>query len=626
MPTSISPPARNSPGGSWIAASTPGGGSTDEYWSKVEAELRDLRAGPNLECPYYHCHYEGQDCSLCFCPLYPCLDPRLGNMVPARKGGEVWSCENCYWTHRSDVASMIAARIPPSPIPPPREFLDGIKAEVEAVHPVSAMPLMVLGATSGAGKSLITAALCRLFSDMGYNVSPFKSQNMSLNSMVTPSGGEISRAQALQAVAARTEPDSRMNPILLKPKQDDVSQVIIDGRPYRDMDVPTYYDEFTMGEGMAVVKRAWEFLRRTRDVVVIEGAGSPAEINIAAREIANMRTAEIAGAPCVLVVNMEWGGAFAYAYGTIMLLPPEQRSMFKGIILNNMHGDPTCLKEGIEELEARLGIPVLGVVPHVDHLLPDEDSQDLAKEKGAGDLKVGVIMLPRISNFTDLDALALEGVKVVYVKDPRSLEGVSAVIIPGTKNTVADLKWLRERGLFDAIRMMRGKVPILGICGGYQMLGREVIDLNGVEGDVGAIWEGLGLLDISTRFEAYEKRTIQVSGRLVSGEGDVRGYEIHMGMSESREEPLFILDEDGRKKDEGSVSKDGMVMGSYVHGLFDLPAFRQFFLSKVPLSRPRTATQDYDRSVNEGLDAVAAVVGSHLDMGRLVEILKEGLN
>jgi adenosylcobyric acid synthase len=546
--------------------------------------------------------------------------------VKAKAGGDVWSCEECYWTHRSDVAAEVAKRIPATASPPSRELLDKAKAEVEAIHPVSAMPIMVLGATSGAGKSLITAALCRLFADMGYNVAPFKSQNMSLNSMVTPSGGEISRAQALQAVAARTEPDSRMNPILLKPKQDDVSQVIVNGVPYRDMNVPAYYGEFTMGEGVKVVREAWEFLRRTRDVVVIEGAGSPAEINIAEREIANMKTAEIARAPCILVVNMEWGGAFAYAYGTIMLLPPEQRSMFKGVVLNNMHGDPSCLKEGIEELETRLGIPVLGVVPHVDHLLPDEDSQDLAKEKGAGDLKIGVIMLPRIANFTDLDALALEGVKVVYVKEPRSLEGVGAIIIPGTKNTVADLKWLRERGLFDAIRAVRGKMPILGICGGYQMLGREVIDLNGVEGDVGAIWEGLGLLDITTRFEAYEKRTVQVTGRLAIGDGEIRGYEIHMGMSESKEDPLFILNENGGKKDEGAVSEDGMVMGSYVHGLFDLPSFRQHFLSKVPAtSGTRAVTVDYDRSVDEGLDAVASVVGASLDMDRLVKILKEGL-
>jgi adenosylcobyric acid synthase len=505
-------------------------------------------------------------------------------------------------------------------------FLDQIKDEITQSHPVSAMPIMVLGATSGAGKSLITAALCRLFSDLGYNVAPFKSQNMSLNSMVTPDGGEISRAQALQAVAARTEPDSRMNPILLKPKKDDVSQVIVNGRPLRDMDVATYYGEFTMGAGMEALKKAWEFLRRTRDIVVIEGAGSPTEINIAEREIANMRTAEVAGAPCILVVNMEWGGAFAYAYGTIKLLPPEQQRMFKGIVLNNMYGDADCLAKGIAELEARLGIPVLGVIPHVEHLLPDEDSQDLSKEKGTGTVRVGVVMLPRISNFTDLDALALEGVKVVYVKEPHSLEGVGAVIIPGTKNTVADLKWLRESGLMDAIRALRGKVPILGICGGYQMLGREVIDLNGVEGDEGAVWEGLGLLDITTRFEAYEKRTLQVTGRLASGDGDVRGYEIHMGMSESREAPLFLLNEGSGEKREGSISEDGMVMGSYVHGLFDLPAFRAAFLSKVPSSvSGGTATQDYDRSVEEGLDAVASVVGSSLDLERVLRILKEGL-
>ncbi|NLT38362.1 MAG: cobyric acid synthase [Methanomassiliicoccus sp.] len=598
----------------------------DEYWCKVVSELQDYRPGPNKDCPYYYCHFDGQDCSLCFCPLYPCMDPRLGGMVVSKRGTEVWSCESCLWIHRGEVAKELAKRIAPTATPPPRSELEHVKKEVEALHPVSAMPIMVLGATSGAGKSLLAAALCRLFSDMGLNVAPFKSQNMSLNSMVTPQGGEISRAQALQAVAARTEPDHHMNPILLKPKRDDVSQVIVDGKPYRDMDVRTYYGEFTLGEGTEIVKRAWEFLRRTRDVVVIEGAGSPAEINILDRDIANMKAAEIAQAPCLLVVNMEWGGAFAYAFGTVDLLPPEHRRMIKGIILNNMYGDATCLDEGIRELESRLGIPVLGVVPHVEHFLPDEDSQDLAKEKGSGELKVGVIMLPRIANFTDLDALALEGVKVIYVKEVRSLQGVDAVIIPGTKNTVADLRWLHEKGLFEAIRSLRGKVPILGICGGYQMLGKEVIDLNGVEGDEGASWEGLGLLDITTNFEFYEKRTTQVTGRLAVGSGEVRGYEIHMGLSQSRESPLFYLRENGSEKAEGAISADGMVMGSYVHGLFDLPAFRSAFLSKIPYRESKDVLpHDYDRSVQEGLDALASVVGSSLDMNRLLAILKEGL-
>jgi adenosylcobyric acid synthase len=338
-----------------------------------------------------------------------------------------------------------------------------------------------------------------------------------------------------------------------------------------------------------------------------------------------MRTAEVAKAPCILVVNMEWGGAFAYAYGTIMLLPPEQRRMFKGVVLNNMHGDAACLEAGCKELEAILGIPVLGVVPHVDHVLPDEDSQDLVKRKGAGELRVGVILLPRISNFTDLDALALEDITVTYVREPRGLEDVDAIIIPGTKNTVADLKWLRERGLFDAIREREGKIPILGICGGYQMLGREVVDLNGVEGDVGAAWEGLGLLDISTSFEAYEKRTVQVSGRLASGEGGVRGYEIHMGRSVSNEAPLFFLEEEGRTVKEGSISPNGLVMGSYVHGLFDLPAFRSAFLSKAQKGNAPSASRDYHQVLEEGLDELAKLVKENVDLDRLVKIMEDGL-
>ena len=543
-----------------------------------------------------------------------------------KKGTEVWSCQECFWTHRGDVAAEVARRLEPTEAPPPRTVLDAIKQDVQARHPVSARPIMVLGTTSGAGKTLIAAALCRIFSDLGFNVAPFKSQNMSLNSMVTPEGAEISRAQALQAAAARTRPDAWMNPILLKPKQDDVSQVIVEGRPYRDMNVPTYYGEFVMTKGVEITRKAWEHLRRTHDIVVIEGAGSPAEINIMDVDIANMGTAEIARAPCILVVNMEWGGGFAYAYGTIMLLPPQRRAMVRGIVLNNMSGDLSCLNEGVRELEDRLGVPVLGILPHIEHTLPDEDSQDLGRKRGGGGIRVGVIHLPRISNFTDLDALALSGAEVIYVREPSELRDVGAIVIPGTKNTVADLVWLRESGLFDAIRGMRGKVPILGICGGYQMLGREVIDLKGIEGDEGAVWEGLGLLDTSTDFDAYEKRTVQVNGRLAAGGGEVRGYEIHMGSSKSRETPLFIMLENGGEKEEGALSPDGMVMGSYVHGLFDLPAFRSVFLSKavggVRSGGPET---DRDRSVDEGLDALAAAVRSHLDMEKLLKIVEEGL-
>jgi len=603
------------------------GDEMKDYWFKVREQLRDFRPGPNVRCEWYPCHFKGQDCSLCFCPLYPCHDERLGEFISGKDGSRIWSCKECFWPHRSDVARDIYARLGAPEERPSGEDLRRIKEEIEARHPVSAMPIMVLGATSGAGKSLLAAALCRIFSDMGYNVAPFKSQNMSLNSMVTPEGEEISRAQALQAAAARTVPDAHMNPILMKPKKDDISQIIVEGRPYRDMAVPEYFGGFTNGEGMEILRRNWELLRRTRDVVVIEGAGSPAEINLMDTEIANMRTAEVASAPCLLVVNIEWGGAFAYAYGTIMLLPPEQRRMFKGIIINNLYGDPASLQGGIKELEERLGIPVLGIVPHADHALPDEDSQDLRKVRGKGGLQVGVVHLPRIANFTDFDALALEGASVRFVKDPGALRGVDAVVIPGTKNTVADLKWLRGSGLFDAIRELKGKVPILGICGGYQMLGKEVIDLKGLEGDEKKAWEGLGLLDISTNFEAYEKRTVLVNGRMNAGNGGkVRGYEIHMGRSESREAPLFYLEENGKDRPEGAISPDGMVMGSYVHGMFDLPSFRSYFLGKAPGEGQRAEAEvDYEASVDQGLDRLAAVVRENLDMDKLVSILKEGL-
>jgi len=480
---------------------------------------------------------------------------------------------------------------------------------------------MVLGATSGAGKTLLVAALCRILSDLGLRVAPFKSQNMSLNSTVTSRGEEISRAQALQALAARTEAEARMNPVLLKPKKDDVSQVVVLGKPYRDMDVPTYYGEFACGEGPSIVAEAFDHLRRRFDAVVIEGAGSPAEINIADVDLANMMTAEITDSPCILVVNIEWGGAFAYAYGTLMLLPPEQRARFKGIIINNLHGDATCLRPGIEELERLTGVPVLGVLPHVEHALPDEDSQDLASRERGGTV-VAVLRLPHISNFTDFDALELEpGISVAYVDDPSGVARADAIIIPGTKNTVADLRWLRERGLADAIRRRRGEVPILGVCGGYQMLGREIADPLGLEGDEPCTWEGLGLLRTATRFDAYDKRTVQVEGVLASGGGAVRGYEIHMGGTVSEEAPLFLLRDDEGVRAEGACDAENMVMGTYVHGLFDLPSFRQHFLSLAKVTERPEGPTDYAGAVEESIAKLAEVVRANIDLAALLDIM-----
>lgn len=595
-----------------------GGHLTERFREKVEAEIRGEVKGSDRSCEFYPCHFEGQDCTFCYCPLYPCLDLQLGTFVHSRKGGEVWSCEHCYWSHRGDVARAIHILLNRSP----RPTAAGVKSLLEQKHRKRARAIMIMGATSGAGKSFITAGLCRILSDQGYKVSPFKSQNMSLNSCVTRTGDEIARIQELQARAARAEPIAAMNPILLKPKGNAVSQVIVEGRSYRDMDVSEYYGKFARGEGLEIVRRNYELLARTNDFVIIEGAGSPAEINLGEVEIANMPTAEVADADCLLVVNIEWGGAFAYIFGTLLLLKEEERRRFKGIIINNMHGTAGSLAPGIERVERELGIPVLGVMPHMELNLPTEDSMFISSKCATSDSTVvGVVRLPRISNFTDFDALVLEDdVSVLYAADPEELDYVHAVIVPGTKNTVEDLLWMRERGFVDKLRSLRGKVPILGICGGYQMLGTRIVDVHGIEGGAPRELEGIGFLEAETHFDAYDKRTVQVQGELLLGsKGKVRGYEIHMGRTDSREDRLFRM-LSGGEHEEGAVTKDGMVMGTYLHGVFDLPPFREHLLTlaKRSMLDPNGKKKDLGAAVEESISAMSQVMARELDWSALL--------
>jgi adenosylcobyric acid synthase len=489
------------------------------------------------------------------------------------------------------------------------------------MHRKKAKAIMVLGATSGAGKSLLVTALCRAFRDRGLTVAPFKSQNMSLNSMVTDRGEEIARIQELQARAAGTRPRGELNPILLKPKGGMTSQIVVEGRPYRDTTVQEYYSHFVPEEAPAIIARNLDRLMRSNDVVVIEGAGSPAEINLRGRDVANMYVAKLVQADCLLVVNIDWGGAFAYAVGTLNLLDEDDRRLFKGVIINNMCPGGGSLGPSTEIVERLTGVPVIAVMPHIPSLyLPVEDSMDLAlRDAGDGGTVVAVVRLPMISNFTDFDALGLEeGVRVVYAQEPSELDGASAIIIPGTKNTVHDLEWLKTSGMAKAIVDQAGKVPILGICGGYQMLGRKIIDSHGLEGNVSATIEGLGLLDAVTHFDSYDKRTKQVSGNLAAGEGAVRGYEIHMGRTEaSKSPPLFILDPDGRP--EGMHDEGGLVMGTYLHGAFDLPAFRRFFLSSAqgPAAGDAVAL-DHDAAVDASLRRLAEEIERYLDLDILL--------
>jgi len=476
--------------------------------------------------------------------------------------------------------------------------------------------LIVLGTTSHSGKSILVTALCRMLKNRGLRVAPFKSQNMSLNSWVTSSGGEMGIAQAVQAWAAGVEPSVLMNPILLKPKGDRTSQVIIMGRPVADKSAADYYKDIESLKG--IVDSAIEELSRDYDYIIVEGAGGAAEINLFDRDIANIYVASRLRAPIILVGDIERGGVFASLYGTVKLLPPEIRELVRGMVINKFRGDPTILYPGIKMLEDMTGIPVLGILPYLDLEIPSEDSVSLSDKRISREEnmpEIAIIRLPRISNFTDFEPLERYA-RVRYVDLRDDLGNPDAVIIPGTKNTVSDLAEMRRYGMDRKILSLKN-VPIIGICGGYQILGREIIDC-GIEDICGSV-PGLGLIDAVTRFDAYEKRTVQVT-KEVTGDGPilgrikgerVKGYEIHMGITDSREMGAF--------GDDGAVTEDGMVIGTYLHGLFENDNFRNAFLDHL---YERRGLRRQELSRDNGFDALAGAVERHLDMKRILSMLE----
>ena len=428
--------------------------------------------------------------------------------------------------------------------------------------------IMVQGTMSGAGKSLLCTALCRIFKQDGLRCAPFKSQNMALNSAVTADGLEMGRAQAVQAAAAGVRPDVRMNPILLKPTSDVGSQVIVHGEVRGQMPAREYfaYKKRLVPDILA----AYRSLAAEHDVIVIEGAGSPAEINLKADDIVNMGLAKLVDAPVLLAGDIDRGGVFAQLYGTVALLDPDEKARVKGLVINKFRGDADILRPGLAPLEAKTGVPVVGVVPYIRVAIDDEDSlaPQLERADAHKPLDVAVVRLPRISNFTDfapLEQHPLLGVR--YVSGPRALGAPDLVVLPGTKSTLADLRWLRESGLEAAIlRLAAGGVPVLGVCGGYQMLGRTLSDPEGVEGAPGAGCRGLGLLPTDTVFTPRKTRTRTRAAALAGpfAGAQLEGYEIHMGRTEAQGAPFCRL-ADGRE--EGCAA--GNVFGTYLHGLFD---------------------------------------------------------
>ncbi|MBW2975049.1 cobyric acid synthase, partial [Candidatus Woesearchaeota archaeon] len=428
--------------------------------------------------------------------------------------------------------------------------------------------IMIQGTGSGVGKSVIAAALCRIFANENYKVAPFKSQNMALNSYITEDKGEMGRAQAVQAFAARKKPRVEMNPVLLKPKEDKNAQVIVLGKAVGDKSA-LEYDSYKRSL-IRIIRDAFNKLENENDIVVIEGAGSPAEVNLKARDIVNMKMAEIANCPVILVADIDKGGALAAIVGTLELLTKKEKERVKGIIINKFRGDISLLEDGLRYVERKTKKPIIGVIPYFNDIkIEEEDSlaeyqlnNDHDHNNTQEGINIGVIWLPHMSNFTDFDALEKEeDVSVRYVKEEKGLWGMDAIIIPGTKNSVSDLLYLKESGLYDAIKSFKGN--IIGICGGFQMLGTRLIDKEGMESMHGSV-EGLGLLNIESSFER-EKITRQVKGRIIKSRHVVEGYEIHMGRTKGIEEKPFIeLEDEGY---DGAVSSDERVFGTYLHGI-----------------------------------------------------------
>jgi adenosylcobyric acid synthase len=507
-----------------------------------------------------------------------------------------------------------------------------------------AKSLMFLGTGSDVGKSVLSAAFCRIFKNEGYRVAPFKAQNMALNSFITPQGGEMGRAQVVQAEAAGIEPHVDMNPILLKPTSQAGSQVIVLGRAIGNFSAKDYYDY--KKELVPIVRGAFERLCARNDIIVIEGAGSAVELNLKEHDLVNMAMAEMADARCILVGDIDRGGIFAALLGSYLLLDAKERDRIIGFIVNKLRGDPSLFEDGVQILLSRSGVPVLGVVPYFENIcLPEEDSVALGRRMGRAEpqkapcaIRIGVVRLPFISNYTDFDPFERDPrIDLVYFDRPAQIFGFDAVIIPGSKNTIEDLAAMRRNGMADALcAFHKSGGTVVGLCGGYQMMGSVVRDPHGIESSMDTI-AGLGMLDMET--EMYpEKITTQVEAGVITeslpfpGRREVLlGYEIHMGRSVSGGEakPVFrIIRRDGKpvNVEDGLAQADGRAWGTYIHGIFDNDGFRNMFLEDIgrrcgKMAAPASDSFSFRLWKDEQYERLAELVRRHVDVGRIRDAL-----
>lgn len=487
-----------------------------------------------------------------------------------------------------------------------------------------AKSIMIQGTMSNSGKSFLAAALCRIFRQDGYSAAPFKSQNMALNSFITADGLEMGRAQAMQAEAAGIEPSVLMNPILLKPVTDCGSQVIVNGEVRGNMKAADYFRH--KKELIPDIMKAYDTLAAQYDIIVIEGAGSPAEINLKRDDIVNMGMAKLAGAPVLLAGDIDRGGVFAQLLGTLMLLEKDEQDIVKGLVVNKFRGDKSIFQSGVDILEERSGKPVVGVVPYINCDIEDEDSlSEKLENHSKGLIDIAVIRLPRISNFTDLDAfLQYEGVSVRYVSKASELSEPDMIIIPGTKSTISDMKWLRESGLEAAVKKCASRgMPVFGICGGYQMLGQKIIDSAGAEG--GGMIDGMGLFNSRTEFLSEKKRcrtegTFDNIGGIFSCLTGVHfsGYEIHMGETVSEEKALLSCG--------GAQNKN--VYGCYIHGIFDSEEVSERIVKTLYERKGLTyGGEKINRKKYKEMqyDILADEVRKNIDMKLIYKIIERGI-
>ena len=504
-----------------------------------------------------------------------------------------------------------------------------------------AKAIMIQGTMSNAGKSLIAAGLCRIFKQDGYKVAPFKAQNMALNSFITKEGLEMGRAQVVQAEAAGIEPSVLMNPILLKPTNDTSSQVIVNGEVYSNMSAQEYYKR--KREIVPEIMKAYKELDSQYDIIVIEGAGSPAEINLKENDVVNMFMAKQAKAPVLLAGDIDRGGVFASLVGTMMLFDDSERNMVKGILINKFRGDKTILQPGLDMLEERIHVPTLGVIPYLHVDIDDEDSltERFDKKGEVGLIDIAVIRLPRISNFTDFNVLEyVPGVTLRYVKTVAELKNPDLIILPGTKNTMEDLLWMRQSGLeASVLKHAAENRPIFGVCGGYQMLGEELSDPYGVE--AGGTIAGMGLLPAKTIFEKEKTRT-QIKGRFLSdisgifanlSQVEIEGYEIHMGQTEildGQSGHLAVLEEISGKAAKESVGMcRGNIYGSYIHGIFDQEDVAKTLVAALykekGLDCEELAGLNVQAYKEQQYDLLAQGIRENINMELLYQILEKGV-